>query len=725
MRLRSLPAIWIAVCGAVLLVAQAAPPSPNPAPSTAAAKPHSHARSAKRPAPSASTAIFDATAIGSPVALDKNWRVGITSNLSASSPTFDDSAWAIRDALPSIGEVPDEDAIAPAKSPSAAPASAPAPATPARRYAWFRLHIQLAPHHGPLALLIELPVSHGTSLELGSPGLSPEVFVNGNVVLPDGPHGDAPDEYQPISRLYNLNLDPSVTSLTLVVRVIYSAFGKDAYTGFFANHTLSLGNPDDLERELNLSSDRSFFERLLNLIYSVLLGVLALFLFALYFSEKGHPEYLWLALHELTAAPIGFIELAGNNARLSAFVCATLILQLLLISAYLFFEFLVAFLSLNQRWYIRALRYSSPILLGVSPALLFLFHRGAIPYLLAIFISCGLWMIGWSIFVFGTLISAALRRNFEAGLFLVPMGFTVVAIADTVIGNALNGGTGTPYISPLTFQAGPIPIQFSALGGYAGILVIVLIVFFRYRRVQREKEHADNELAAARGVQELLIPQEKLATPGFEVDSVYSPASEVGGDFFHVQTMGRDDLLVVIGDVAGHGLKAAMNVSLIMGALRRMQDASPSRILQGLNRVLSGTDSFTTCQALWFGSNGEMVIANAGHLPPYLNSQEITLPGSLPLGVLGEITYDESRFFLHHGDRILMLSDGVVEARHPNGELFGFDRVRMLSQESAVNLAEAAKSFGQQDDITVLTVRREVEAAKPDAPAAVLSSAFS
>ncbi len=588
----------------------------------------------------------------------------------------------------------------------------------------FACILQLAPHHGPLALLIELPVSHGTSLELGSPGLSPAVFINGNQVHPEGPHGDAPDEYQPISRLYNLNLDPSVTSLTVVVRVIYTAFGADAYTGFFANHTLILGNPGDLERELNLSSDRSLFERLLNLIYSVLLGVLAFFLFALYFSEKDHPEYLWLALHELAAAPIGFIELAGSSARLTAFFCATVVLQLLVISAYLFFEFLVAFLSLKQRWYIRALRYSSPILLGVTPALLFLFNRAAIPYLAAVFIACGLWMIGWCIFVFGTLISAALRRNFEAGLFLVPMGFSVVAMADAIIGNATNGGSGTPYISPLTLHAGPIPIHISAVGGYAGILVIGLIVFSRYRRVQRDKEHATNELAAARGVQELLIPQEKLATPGFEVDSVYSPASEVGGDFFHVQTMGRDGLLVVIGDVAGHGLKAAMNVSLLMGALRRMQDASPSRILQGLNRVLSGTDSFTTCQALWFGSNGEMVIANAGHLPPYLNSQEIALPGSLPLGVLGEITYDESRFFLHHGDRVLLLSDGVVEARHPNGELFGFDRVRMLSQESAVNLAEAAKSFGQQDDITVLTVRREVEAIKPEAPAPVPSSAF-
>jgi serine phosphatase RsbU (regulator of sigma subunit) len=168
-----------------------------------------------------------------------------------------------------------------------------------------------------------------------------------------------------------------------------------------------------------------------------------------------------------------------------------------------------------------------------------------------------------------------------------------------------------------------------------------------------------------------------------------------------------------------------MNVSLLMGAVRRTTERNPARILEALNRVLSGTDSFTTCQALWFGVNGEMVIANAGHLPPYLNSQEIALPGSLPLGVLLENIYEEARFFLHPGDRILLLSDGVVEARHPNGELFGFDRVRQFSQEPAAYLAEAAKSFGQQDDITVLTVRREVDATALNTPAAVLSSALS
>ena len=115
--------------------------------------------------------------------------------------------------------------------------------------------------------------------------------------------------------------------------------------------------------------------------------MLAVFLFALYFSEKGHPEYLWLALHELAAAPIGFIELAGSSAQLNALWCGTLALQLLVISAYLFFEFLVAFLSLRRRWYIRCLRYAAPVLSGIGPAPLLIFHRGAIPYLVAIVVS--------------------------------------------------------------------------------------------------------------------------------------------------------------------------------------------------------------------------------------------------------------------------------------------------------------------------------------------------
>ncbi len=122
--------------------------------------------------------------------------------------------------------------------------------------------------------------------------------------------------------------------------------------------------------------------------------------------------------------------------------------------------------------------------------------------------------------------------------------------------------------------------------------------------------------------------------------------------------------------------------------------------------MLTGSESLTTCQALWFGPQGELVVASAGHLPPYLNSQEIALPGGLPLGAVASVIYDEVRLYLHPGDRLLLLSDGVVEARKPTGELFGFDRVHNLSNQSAFYIADAAKEFGQEDDITVLTVRR-------------------
>jgi len=149
-----------------------------------------------------------------------------------------------------------------------------------------------------------------------------------------------------------------------------------------------------------------------------------------------------------------------------------------------------------------------------------------------------------------------------------------------------------------------------------------------------------------------------------------------------------------------------MNVSMLVGALRRSREKSPARILESLNRVLLGSDSFTTCQAAWFGPEGELVLANAGHIPPYLNSQEVRLPGGLPLGVVPEVTYDEVRLYLHPGDRMLMMSDGVVEARQSSGELFGFERVHNLSNQSAFYIADAAKEFGQEDDITVLTVRR-------------------
>ena len=694
--------------------AQAGSPTADPPPKTPA-KVQLHPHTAHAPAPS--PAFFDASGLGSPVMLDKGWRVGITADPAALLPGFDDSQWAVRDAKGSMADVPDEDEVAGKTSPKATEFSVESSRDSDRnsnrqRYAWFRLHIQLAPNHGPLTLLVDLPVSQNTSLGIGSSGPGVDVFANGKLINPEGPHGDAPQHYQQISRLYDLNLAPADTSLVLVVRTLYIPFGYSSYTSFFSNRTLYLGDRDDLNRALQIWTARSLFERLPRLVDSILLVVLALFLFALYFAQKGHIEYLWLALHELLQAPIGFVELAGSSAWLDSLWYAAVVLQLVLISAYLYFEFLIAFLALRPekwwvRWQIRLLRYTAPVLAGVGPTLLLVGHSKAIGVLLLIIMAfCTVWVLGWLFFIFSTLIAATVRRNFEAGLLLIPLVLTGIGLIEPVFTAGMSDFSGRAYTSLLTIQAGPIPIHFASIADFTGILVIVLIIFIRFLRIHRDQERASSELAAARSVQELMIPHEKTATPGFEVDSVYSPANEVGGDFFHVQSTGDGGLLVVIGDVAGKGLQAAMNVSMLMGALRRTPEHSPARILASLNRVLTGSESFTTCQAVWFGANGEIVLANAGHVPPYLNSQEIALPGGLPLGVLPDITYEEVQLYLHPGDRLLLMSDGVVEARRPSGELFGFDRVHNLSNQTAFYVADAAKNFGQEDDITVLSVRR-------------------
>jgi sigma-B regulation protein RsbU (phosphoserine phosphatase) len=641
--------------------------------------------------------FVDATGIGSPIVLDKGWRVGISSDPAAATPGFDDSAWATRDANGTIADVSDsDDGELSAKD---------------DKYAWFRLHIRLAENHGPIALLIELPVTQSTGMNLSATGPAPEVFANGKLVLPGGPHPDDQSEYQQISRLYMLDIPANQTSLVLAVRTWYVPFGLKGYTNFFDRRTFRLGTPSDLRQSLDMWSVRTLFERLPRLIIAVLLLFLSAFLLTLYFTQKGHPEYLWLALHELVQVPIGIIDQAGSAGLLDNVWFGALYGQFLFLSAYLYFEFLISFLALKRRWYIKGLRYTAPILAFIGPMILVAGHNTAAKIALAFVMVCSiLWIVCWVIFVFLTLIVASIKRNYEAGMLLLPLILTMVGIAEPILTGGFNDFGGGAYKSPLTIQAGPIPIHFAFIADFAGLLAIVVIIFVRFLRIHHEQERAIGELEAARSVQELMIPREKVDTPGYEVDSVYKPAAEVGGDFFHLEMTPDGGLFVILGDVAGHGMQAAMNVSMLMGVLRYTQEKRPARVLESLNRVLQGSESFTTCQAVWFGPEGEVVIANAGHLPPYLNTQEVRLPGGLPLGVVPDIRYDEVKLYLHPGDRLLMMSDGVVEARQGSGELFGFDRVHNLSNQSAFYIADAAKAFGQEDDITVLTIRRLAKA---------------
>jgi GAF domain-containing protein len=222
----------------------------------------------------------------------------------------------------------------------------------------------------------------------------------------------------------------------------------------------------------------------------------------------------------------------------------------------------------------------------------------------------------------------------------------------------------------------------------------------------RERAAYAAELQAASTVQQLLLQNASQATPGFGVESVYLPASEVGGDFFFVAPAPDGSITAVVGDVSGKGLTAAMRVAMILGALRRETSYEPGDVLSGLNNVLiaQGQLGFTTACCVRITLSGEYTIANAGHVSPYLSGRELNTPPAFPLGLLPDQVYPSVHGKLAQSDRFVLISDGVLEARAPDGELYGFERLPGLTLLPAQQIADIAQRFGQEDDITVLTL---------------------
>jgi serine phosphatase RsbU (regulator of sigma subunit) len=244
---------------------------------------------------------------------------------------------------------------------------------------------------------------------------------------------------------------------------------------------------------------------------------------------------------------------------------------------------------------------------------------------------------------------------------------------------------------------------------------LLAVILYRFVRVSQEEQRSNAEIAAARSVQSMLIPTELPSNSYFMLESAYVPVNGVGGDFFQVLPVDDGSILVVVGDVSGKGLQAAMNASTLVGAFRNELSHDPATILKHLNHVMLGAASgmgvskdsvasFATALCARIYRNGTMEVANAGHLSPYRDGREMDLPPGLPLGVIPGMTYEQCTFQLEQGDRLILLSDGVVEATNPQGELFGFERTQQVSNEPARYIAQTAKRFGQNDDITVISI---------------------
>jgi Stage II sporulation protein E (SpoIIE) len=266
---------------------------------------------------------------------------------------------------------------------------------------------------------------------------------------------------------------------------------------------------------------------------------------------------------------------------------------------------------------------------------------------------------------------------------------------------------------PTSFTILDFLISLGSVATILSLLIITVMLLRRFVSAERQKAEWKMEIQQARHVQEVLIPQKLPQIKGLTINSEYRPAREVGGDFF--QILPGDvpgSVLIVLGDVTGKGLQAGMLVALIVGAVRgaMAHTVEPAQILTEVNHQLCEREhASATCLMLRIDPDGTVVLANAGQLPPYLNDREVVLEGALPLGIISEAEFSVTSFHMSQGDSLLLMSDGIVEATDPDGNLFGFDRVHEMLRERATprKIAEAAQAFGQEDDILVLQIRRD------------------
>ena len=494
-----------------------------------------------------------------------------------------------------------------------------------------------------------------------------------------------------------------------------------------------LGDVSVLAAQAQSVAYRNDERRMPNFLIGAVTLVLGVLSFLLYLRDRNQALYLWLALY-LVAGGLGELQ------RLSAFRFGItfrtyqLITQLLSSSRDIsIWLILLALFGMAQerRWrratgWIIAIYFAAQVIDIIT---IFMWEKGGVlPWIDGITTAV---YSATPLYVFVIIVFGLMRRN-RLSLWPLILAVSVNGLFSVILNLAGQGVRFThwtliDHLASLGFRLGG---YFFDMGFVLSTLLFLALIFTiaREQFLERERQaRIELEVKSAREVQQILVPEETPAIPGLSIASVYRPAEEVGGDFFQVIATADGAALIALGDVSGKGLTAAMTVSLIVGALRTMADytQSPAAILQGLNRRLLGRTGggFATCVIARIDPNGATILANAGHLAPYREGKELPVNGSLPLGLAADAVYDELVFLLHEGETLTFYTDGILEARNPAGELYGFERVTALvgSDRTIEQMVEEACNFGQQDDITVFRVTRLAQSAP--ATAARLSMA--
>jgi len=533
-----------------------------------------------------------------------------------------------------------------------------------------------------------------------------QVFANGRMIGQVGylpPHPKLVESNRNIFRIPTDAMTPG-QPLVLAIRVWETSIGGPDRGGLDEVPRIGDARQVTLWRRLESHYVVSIVSGEIAELYGNILTALAgLGLFLLRPKERA---YLWWGLSQLLWSLFIVLSIWVNFRTSPYFSSGVLIDLVMALATYFQVEFYATFLRQRRDW----LYWSAVISIALNLALKCMFIWAP-----AVASNRLLALVGGTLtqgLVVALLWRGGRGNKVDAALLLIP-NCVMFALNLLSVVCHLPGFSSTHqaiWILHLLGRAIHWPFEMSAFDvvGMIEMYAVLVILLRSYVRSRGDEERMESELEAARAVQKVLIPNEVPTIPGFALETVYHPASQVGGDFFQIAPLKTGGALIVIGDVSGKGMPAAMTVSLLVGTVRTLAHytQSPGEILAAMNlRMLArSSGGFTTCLVMRVDLDGTLTAANAGHLAPYLNGVELKLENGLPLGLAADAEYMESTFTLAKSARLTLLTDGVVEARNHGGELFGFVRTAAISTDSANQIAHAAEEFGQEDDITVLTL---------------------
>lgn len=617
--------------------------------------------------------IFDASPAGGPVSISAPWRFSLGDDSRWANPDFDDSKWPL---LRIDKEWSKQGYVG------------------LSGYAWYRLNVKLPESREPLAL------------GLDRVGSAMEVYADGQLIGVLGRMRPTPDWLnRPPATIDVVRLPQSANGrgVEIALRVWESpraATSSDAG----AAQLPRLGTLRAMQTLYSLSYDQFLMGNLPVFLLGIVALVIGLFSLGLFVMRSHAKEYAWAGFYLLFSVLLNGAQIF-RYIRHSVMVPSVFAHQSVKAATMVCWLFFV--------WgFVRA-KPDRLFAAGIVLALLFPLPVVGVMFGLTTvsdsYVVYALLTLALGIMIFVRLVRLAALGNRDAQLFLAP--FLLATVMDTVkfVRGALyysgwiRTGTGLEL-----YRGDRFTITWDELTTFLSFLAIGAVLVLRFTRSAQEEQRLTTEMESAKQIQAQLVPAKLPHLEHFRLEATFRPAAEVGGDFYQVFSRFDGSAVIVMGDVSGKGLTAAMKGVLAIGALRALaaEYLNPGALLTRLNREMAGSQNggFITCLCALVTREGTVVFANAGHLAPYRDGEEVGCNNGLPLGLIEHAEYSEITVSLAPGETLTFLSDGVVEARNAAGELFGFERTRALSGQSPDAIAGAAQTFGQEDDITVLSL---------------------